>query len=186
MRPPRAARRLFLALSPVLFLAPGGCDRPPASVSTPGATAAPGAATEPAHPGAGDPHGSAPGAPAAPLQALQPPYRGLVRLTGDLAAAGDPAVVFVQVKPRGQPMPLLARKYELSDPDLPAAADGERAFPFELTHENTMTGQPLSAPLVGELDIEALFDPTGGLTDKSVQVRQRQPLAEGIELVVRR
>lgn len=185
MRLPCAAHPLILALSSVLCLVSGGCERPPASVSTPGATAAP--AGEPGNPGSASPHGSTAGAPDAPVQALQPPYRGLVRLTGDLAAAGDPAVVFVQVKPRGQAMPLLARKYELSDPDLPAAADGEREFPFELTHENTMTGQPLSAPLVGELDIEALFDPTGGLTDKSVQVRQRQALAEGaIELVVRR
>jgi hypothetical protein len=110
-----------------------------------------------------------------------------VRLTGDLAEAVAPAVLFVQIKPRGQNMPLLARKYDLADPALPAAADGERRFDFELTHENTMTGQPLSAPLVGELDIEALFDPTGGLTDKSVQVRQRQPLIEGPqELIVRR
>ncbi len=173
--PPPAA----LALSLLSSLLLGGCERPPAAV--PGSPAA-------ASSGAAAVHGGEPSAVAESTASVPKPlYRGQVRLTGDLAQAAAPAVLFVQVKPRGQNVPLLIRKYDLADPALPAAVKDERRFDFELTHDDTMTGQPLSAPLVGELDIEALFDPTGGLIDKSVQVRQRQPLTEGFqELLVRR
>lgn len=180
MHSPCAARVVSpaLALSWMLCLGTSGCDRPPSSVFS-----QPPSKFSGQH---GPPPASIPTAAAEPSQ-FQPPFRGQVRLLGDLAQAGAPAVLFVQVKPRGQNMPLLIRRYELADPDLPAARDGERAFAFELTVADTMTRQPMVDPLQGELDIEALFDPTGGLTDKRLEVRQRQPLAEGaLELVVGR
>jgi hypothetical protein len=102
-----------------------------------------------------------------------------VVLSGDLALAGSPANVFVQIKPRGQNMPLLIKKFQLGDAGLPAADGGQRRIEFVLTAGDTMTQVPLEAPLSGELDIEAMFDPTGGLTDKAALIRDRRPLEPG-------
>jgi hypothetical protein len=158
----QAGALFFLVVGPLLLLS--GCDRPPARVD-PGAAASAGPDQAAAQAAAPSTH--------------QPPYRGVVVLSGDLASAGRPAKLYVNVKARGQSLPLLIKPFDLSDAALPAAVEGQRRIEFELTAGDTMNQVPLSAPLSGDLDIEAMFDPTGGLTDKSALIRDRRPLEAG-------
>ena len=116
---------------------------------------------------------------------------GEVELRGALATPPAEAVVFVSVKPReGEfaSMPALSLRIELAP--LASASTDVLRVPFVVTGVHTMAGgPPLAASLLpGAIDVEALYDPTGGLRDKERLVRQRVPVdgprAEGVTVVL--
>lgn len=117
---------------------------------------------------------------------------GVVELHGALASPPAEAVLFVSVKPRAgefASMPALTLRIELAG-FARGAADVLRV-PFEVTGAHTMAGgPPLTAALLPpSCDVEALYDPTGGLRDKERLVRQRVPVdghsATGVTVVLR-
>lgn len=117
---------------------------------------------------------------------------GVVELHGALARPPVDAALFVSVKPRqGEfaSVPSLTRRIDLAG--LASGAAGVLRVPFELTGADTMAGAPpLSASkLPPTFDVEALYDPTGGLRDKERLVRQRVPVdgvsAAGVTVVLR-
>lgn len=167
------------------------CGEPPRS--TPGGAGA--GAPSGGHPPMTDSNGSGvtgsiPIAGAGAEQGEPIHLRGEVRVLGDLAVdVPADAALFVNLKVRGGPtMPLLSKKADLAS--VTTDADGALVVPFELTGEDTMgMGKVLtSAQLDGEFDLEVIFDPTGGLMDKSVQTRSRLPIdghdLEGLVLTV--
>jgi len=117
---------------------------------------------------------------------------GVVELHGALATPPAEAVLFVSVKPRqGEfaAIPSLTRRIDLAQSASGAA--GVLRVPFELTGADTMAGAPplTASKLPPAFDIEALYDPTGGLRDKERLVRQRVPVdgaaAAGVTVVLR-
>jgi hypothetical protein len=116
---------------------------------------------------------------------------GVVELRGLLATPPAEAVLFVSVKPReGEfaSMPALSLRIELAA--LASDSVDVLRVPFEVTGVHTMAGgPPLAASLLPQaIDVEALFDPTGGLRDKDRLVRQRVPVdgprAAGVTVVL--
>jgi len=160
---PRAAAALLVAL------ALAACGEPPrrapvgAQATAP--TAAPGAATNTPAP-TGD-------------EAVR--LAGIVQLAGPLANPPAEAVLFVSVKPREgefQRMPALTLRIELAGFAATELVGGVRNIPFEVTGANTMAGGPplAASALPSPFDVEALYDPTGGLRDPSQLVRTRVPV----------
>jgi hypothetical protein len=116
---------------------------------------------------------------------------GTVELRGALATPPAEAVLFVNVKPRDgefASMPALSLRIELAA-SASTSADVLRV-PFEVTGVHTMAGgPPLAASLLPRsIDVEALYDPTGGLRDKERLVRTRVPVdgprAAGVTVVL--
>gem|GEM_PF-5649101 len=132
--------------------------------------------------GGGSPHASSDagttGAAGTATVAAEPiRFAGVVRLGGAAATPPAEAVVFVSLKPRGGMMPILSRRIELSDA---AQEEGALVLPFELDGTDAMmTTDTLDTAGLAQLsdaqafDLEVIYDPTGGLTDKTVQLRQR-------------
>jgi hypothetical protein len=106
---------------------------------------------------------------------------GVVQLAGPLANPPADAVLFVSVKPREgefQRMPALTLRIELAGFAATEVVDGVRTIPFEVTGANTMAGGPplAASALPSPFDVEALYDPTGGLRDPAQLVRTRVPV----------
>lgn len=161
----------LLTCSLALSVVVAACGDPPRRAPVGGeaggapANATPGAATGPGQGGAVE-------------QGEPIDLRGEVHVLGELATdVPAEAVVFVSLKARsGPPMPLLSKKADLAGVAL--RDDGTLVVPFVVTGADTMgMGNELtSAQLTDEYDLEVIFDPTGGLMDKSVQTRARIPI----------
>ena len=183
-------------LRPVRTLAPlaalalfaVSCGEPPRRTPTgdAGTTTAP--APTAGTPSAGAPTGAMPpGHGGAGMVEGEPiDLSGSVRLTGSFSTPPENATVFVSLKPRGTQMPLLSKRLDFAGVE--PTEDGALVLPFHVTGADAMgtTTVLTSAQLPPEYDLEALFDPTGGLTDPTVLVRRRIELdghaLDGLEI----
>lgn len=84
-------------------------------------------------------------------------FGGNIVLEGGLAAVQEGAI-FVSARRKGQRLPTLSHKYELSDPSW-STRDGNRVLPFGLTDDDNMAG--FGAPMGGEMEVEARYSPSG-------------------------
>lgn len=114
-------------------------------------------------------------------------FTGTVRLMGATASAPEGAAVYVNLKPRGQMMPVLSQRVEVAEAVtqddgtllLNFAVDGSHAM---MVQETLTTGSLAKLmPGATDFDLEAVYDPTGGLTDPTVRVRQSIPV-DGFQL----
>jgi hypothetical protein len=84
-------------------------------------------------------------------------FGGSIVLEGGMAAVQEGAV-FVSARRKGQRLPTLSHKYDLSDPSW-TIKDGSRVLPFSLTDEDNMAG--FGAPMGAEMEVEARYSPSG-------------------------
>lgn len=96
-------------------------------------------------------------ASAAPKAAPVVKFAGSVRLEGDLAGAKAGAL-FVSARRKGQRLPTLSHRFDMSDPAW-AAQDGARVLTFALTDADNMGG--FGAPMGNEMEVEARYSPSG-------------------------
>jgi len=124
--------------------------------------------------------------PVAPT-AKPPQFGGSIVLEGGMAATGTGAM-FVSARRKGQRLPALSRKYEMSDPAW-FTQDGNRILRFALTEEDNMGG--FGSPLGPEMEVEARYSPSGFIDprpqgDEEGAIRASVPAVPGdTNLVVR-
>ena len=114
-------------------------------------------------------------------------FGGTVVLEGGMAAMGSGAM-FVSARRKGQRLPALSRKYDMSDPAW-FTQDGNRILRFALTEDDNMAG--FGSPLGPEMEVEARYSPSGFIdpkpqADEDGAIRASVPAAPGeANLVVR-
>src|SRR6185295_7047283 len=82
-------------------------------------------------------------------------FSGSIVLEGGMAAIQNGAL-FVSARRKGQRLPTLSRKYELTDPAW-STQDGNRVLSFSLTDDDNMAG--FGAPMGAEMEVEARYSP---------------------------
>jgi hypothetical protein len=126
----------------------------------------------------------APSLPAAAVQTSR--FAGQVVLKGDLAGVKSGAV-FLSARRKGQRLPSLSHKYDITDPAW-TAQEGNRVLSFTLTDQDNMGG--VNAPMGAEMEVEARYDPDGFIdtrpgADEEGVVKIAVPASPGdIQLVI--
>ncbi len=105
-------------------------------------------------------------APAAAPAAARPDkavrFGGTIALEGTLGGVQTGAV-FVSARRKGQRLPTLSHKYEITGAGW-SAQEGSRVLSFALTDDDNMAG--FGAPMGAEMEVEARYSPSGFIDPK--------------------
>jgi hypothetical protein len=107
-------------------------------------------------------------------------FSGTILLEGGMAGVQSGAI-FVSARRKGQRLPTLSHKYEITDPSW-STQDGKRILAFTLTDADNMAG--FGAPMGAEMEVEARYSPSGFIdpspgADEEGVIRASVPAAPG-------
>jgi hypothetical protein len=107
-------------------------------------------------------------------------FSGSIVLEGGMSAV-ESGAIFVSARRKGQRLPTLSHRYELTGPAW-STQDGNRVLSFSLTDDDNMAG--FGAPMGAEMEVEARFSPSGFIdpspaADNTGVVRASVPAAPG-------